>query len=128
MQTLIPLGTYFAIVTCRNSEANIERTLLSIKTQTIVPEYVIVIDDGSTDDTPTLLASYGDRLKWARQENQGEAAAVEARDPERRLSAVGQDQPDDVEAWSHWASATARVYARSTDPTTRARRWDDRGG
>jgi glycosyltransferase involved in cell wall biosynthesis len=38
---------------------------------------VIVIDDGSTDDTPQLLASYGDRLKVIRQENQGPSVALD---------------------------------------------------
>jgi len=49
------LGSYFAIVTCRNSEANIERALLSLRDQTIVPAYVIVVDDGSRDRTPEML-------------------------------------------------------------------------
>jgi glycosyltransferase involved in cell wall biosynthesis len=49
------LGTYFAIVTCRNSEADIEKALLSLKDQTVPPLYVIVIDDGSKDRTPEAL-------------------------------------------------------------------------
>ena len=49
------MGTYFVIVTCRNSETNIERALLSLKEQTVRPEYVIVIDDGSRDRTPEIL-------------------------------------------------------------------------
>jgi glycosyltransferase involved in cell wall biosynthesis len=49
------LGTYFAIVTCRNSEANIEEALLSLKEQSVLPLYVIVIDDGSRDKTPEIL-------------------------------------------------------------------------
>ncbi|MEM2140818.1 glycosyltransferase family 2 protein [Nitrososphaera sp.] len=49
------MGSYFAIVTCRNSEANIERALLSLKAQTVKPAYVIVIDDGSRDRTPEML-------------------------------------------------------------------------
>lgn len=51
------MGTYFAIVTCRNSEADIERALLSLKEQTVEPAYVIVIDDGSRDRTPDILKS-----------------------------------------------------------------------
>lgn len=49
------MGTYFAIVTCRNSEADIERALLSLKDQTVRPAYVVVIDDGSWDRTPEIL-------------------------------------------------------------------------
>ncbi|MDX9818626.1 MAG: glycosyltransferase [Desulfococcus multivorans] len=36
---------------------------------------LIVVDDGSTDDTPELLRSYGNRLTAIRQENRGVSAA-----------------------------------------------------
>jgi glycosyltransferase involved in cell wall biosynthesis len=49
------LGTYFTIVTCRNSETGIEQALLSLKAQTVPPSYVIVIDDGSRDRTSRIL-------------------------------------------------------------------------
>ncbi len=49
------MGTYFSIVTCRNSENNIESSLQSLQNQTLKPKYVIVIDDGSTDKTSEIL-------------------------------------------------------------------------
>ncbi|HEX4735758.1 MAG TPA: glycosyltransferase [Thermoleophilaceae bacterium] len=36
---------------------------------------VLVVDDGSTDRTPEVLAGYGDRVRVIRQENAGESAA-----------------------------------------------------
>lgn len=36
---------------------------------------VIVVDDGSTDGTPDVIASFGSRVKAARQENAGHGAA-----------------------------------------------------
>ncbi len=39
---------------------------------------VIVVDDGSLDETPELLASYGDRIRILRQENRGLSAARNA--------------------------------------------------
>ena len=53
------MGSYFAIVTCRNSENEIENAIISLLKQTIIPKYVIVVDDGSTDGTPGIL----ERLK-----------------------------------------------------------------
>jgi glycosyltransferase involved in cell wall biosynthesis len=49
------LGTYYVIVTCRNSEDNITAALNSLKDQTLKAEYVIVVNDGSTDRTPEIL-------------------------------------------------------------------------
>ena len=50
------MGNYFAIVTCRNSEINIMDSLNSLKKQTLQAEYVIVINDGSTDRTAEILS------------------------------------------------------------------------
>jgi glycosyltransferase involved in cell wall biosynthesis len=43
------------VLTCRNSEDTISHALGSIMEQTITPEYIIVIDDGSTDKTRDIL-------------------------------------------------------------------------
>lgn len=47
--------SYFAIVTCRNSESELENAIISLLKQTTKPRYIIVIDDGSTDNTPNIL-------------------------------------------------------------------------
>lgn len=49
------MGSYFAIVTCRNSENEIENAIISLLKQTITPKYIIVVDDGSTDNTNRIL-------------------------------------------------------------------------
>lgn len=52
-------------MTCRNSEKEIESAIISLLKQTIVPKYVIVVDDGSTDGTSRILEglkSRNDRL------------------------------------------------------------------
>ncbi|MFY9798013.1 MAG: glycosyltransferase family A protein [Candidatus Nitrosopolaris sp.] len=49
------LNTYFVIVTCRNSEYNIKESLSSLRGQTVKPEYIIVINDGSIDKTQEIL-------------------------------------------------------------------------
>ena len=49
------MSDYFAILTCRNSQGSIRSAIVSILKQTIVPEYIIVINDGSTDKTIDIL-------------------------------------------------------------------------
>src|SRR3990172_12047360 len=55
MNRLDKVGTYHIIITCRNSEDRIKDAIYSLKKQTIQPEYVIVIDDGSKDNTGEIL-------------------------------------------------------------------------
>jgi glycosyltransferase involved in cell wall biosynthesis len=50
----------------------------SVLSQTFSDYELIVIDDGSTDDTQNLLRSYGTKIKVIRQENQGPEVARNA--------------------------------------------------
>ena len=56
------MGTYFTIVTCRNSENDIEKALMSLSNQTIKPSYIIVIDDGSKDNTGKVLKEISKKI------------------------------------------------------------------
>ena len=49
------MGSYYAIVTCRNSEIEIENAINSLLKQSAKPRYIIVVDDGSTDNTNRIL-------------------------------------------------------------------------
>ena len=64
--------------------------------QTGVTIEVIVVDDGSTDDTPAILASYGQRLVVVRQPNRGLAAARNAGLARVRGKVVGFLDADDT--------------------------------
>lgn len=68
--------TVSAIVPAYNSSATIRETLRSIYDQTY-PHIieVIVVDDGSTDDTPAIIAREFPEVILIRQENAGGAAA-----------------------------------------------------
>lgn len=67
------------IIPTHNRAHLLPRAVESILRQTYGAVEVVVVDDGSTDETPSLLASlaaeHGDRLRHMRQENAGCAAA-----------------------------------------------------
>ncbi len=68
------------LIPAYNEAANIEATILSVMSGSAVPEQVIVIDDGSTDDTPLVLEriakDYGERLQVIRRDNSGSKAGA----------------------------------------------------
>jgi glycosyltransferase involved in cell wall biosynthesis len=64
-----------AVVPVYNGAATIERALASILAQDFHDAEVIVVDDGSTDRTPEILRSYGDRIRVLRQEDRSSPAA-----------------------------------------------------
>lgn len=64
------------IIPCYNAQDWIAETIDSCLAQTYPHVEIIVVDDGSTDQTPTLLRAYGDTIRYVRQpRNQGGNAA-----------------------------------------------------
>ena len=55
---------YVLISPCRNEAAYIRKTLDSVVAQTVPPALWIIVDDGSTDDTPEILAEYAGIHPW----------------------------------------------------------------
>jgi len=68
-------GSISVTIAAYQAERWIAEALDSILAQTRPPDELIVVDDGSTDGTAAILAGYGDRIRVARQENSGAAAA-----------------------------------------------------
>lgn len=68
------------IITAYNSAAFIERSLQSALAQRFPKsEYeIVVIDDGSTDETPQVLARFGGAIRVIRQANRGFVGAANA--------------------------------------------------
>lgn len=62
------IGTY-------NGQQFLEETLESVLAQTYRPLEIIVVDDGSTDETWNVLLSFGTRIRAIHQANGGVAAA-----------------------------------------------------
>src|SRR5580693_1633741 len=63
------------IIAAYNSEATIRATLDSVLKQTAPPDEILVMDDGSTDQTPSLLKSYEPRVTVHTQANGGPGSA-----------------------------------------------------
>jgi len=63
------------IIPCFNSEAHIEETVESVLAQTHESVELIVVDDGSTDKTVSIIRNYGSKLRLICQKNQGVCSA-----------------------------------------------------
>ena len=62
------------VIPTYNSARTIHAAIDSALAQTIAPYEVIVLDDGSTDGTVSILQSYGSSITVLRQENSGVAS------------------------------------------------------
>ena len=67
-----------AIIPAYNADSFIREAVDSALGQTHTDVEVIVVDDSSTDDTASVLQSYGERIIVHRQPNGGVAAARNA--------------------------------------------------
>lgn len=58
--------SYVLISPCRNEADYMRRTLDSVVAQTVTPALWVIVDDGSTDATPQILADYAAAHDWIR--------------------------------------------------------------
>ena len=84
-----PMGNSLisCIVPVYNGEQYLREALDSILAQGYRPIEVIVVDDGSTDGTRSVVESYNEQVRYLWQPNAGLAATP--RPPDPRGSAVG---------------------------------------
>ncbi|WP_312015220.1 glycosyltransferase family 2 protein [Bradyrhizobium lablabi] len=133
------------VIPAFNAEATIDETLRSVRSQSHERLEIIVVDDGSTDDTVAVAALHADRdprITIIRQDNAGVAAArnagwraasaefiafIDADDlwapskVERQLQAMiaGGERTGLVYSWYAWIDANSRVSVKS-DPVFHA--------
>lgn len=69
---------YSVVVPAYNAAATLQQTIASILAQTVPAREIIVVDDGSTDDTASIAGSITGPVTVVRQSNQGPGAATTA--------------------------------------------------
>ncbi|MBL4877505.1 MAG: glycosyltransferase family 2 protein, partial [Hyphomonas sp.] len=63
------------VIPTYNRASLLANTLNSVLAQIRQPDEILLIDDGSTDDTPAIAARYP-QVRYVRTENQGKSAAI----------------------------------------------------
>lgn len=100
---------YFSVVIPTHNRAPLlDACLSSVFAQRFDDYEVLVVDDGSTDDTAAVLARYGNRVRVYRQSNLGPGAARNTGISQAQGRYVAFLDSDDV--WFPW---TLGVYARA---------------
>ncbi len=68
-------GTVSCVIPVYNGERYLAEAIDSVLAQTVPPQEIIVVDDGSTDGTPGVTRAYGEAVRYVRQDNAGATVA-----------------------------------------------------
>lgn len=55
---------YIVITSVKDEGKNIEKTIVSIVNQTILPQEWVIVNDGSSDDTKSIIVNYAKKYRW----------------------------------------------------------------
>lgn len=104
-----------ALVDTYNHERYIEQALVSVLEQGLSPQEleIVVVDDGSTDKTPSIIQKFAPRVKHVRKKNGGQASAFNTAFPELHGQLVALLDGDD---WFAKGKLTAVTQALEQDP------------
>ncbi|MGH9727963.1 MAG: glycosyltransferase family 2 protein [Candidatus Acidiferrales bacterium] len=94
-----------ALIDTYNHERYIEQAIVSVLEQGLSPSEleIVVVDDGSTDNTASLVAKFAPRIGYIRKKNGGQVSAFNAAIPETHAPIVAFLDADD---W--WAKGKLR--------------------
>ncbi len=96
------------VIPCYNAAAFLRATIESILGQTQPVLEVIVVDDGSADDSANIAESFGPPVRVIRQPNQGESAARN-----RGIEAAGGDWVAFLDADDLWLPTKVELQAEA---------------
>ncbi len=105
------------VIPAYNAERWIRTAVDSVLAQSFRDFELTVVDDGSSDDTPHLVAAYGERVRHVRQANQGVSRARNRGFAESRATWVAFLDADD--AW-HPEKLARQMAALLSTPGCRA--------
>lgn len=95
------------VIPVRDGEQYLGAAIDSVLAQTRPPQEVVVVDDGSLDATPAVIAGYGDRVRGIRQPRRGNASAVN-----RGITAVSGEYVAFLDADDLWTREKLAVQLR----------------
>ena len=84
------------VIPAFNAAAYVGQAIESVLVQTLPPSGIVVVDDGSVDETALVVKRFGCRVTYIRQENRGVAAARNRGAAESRTEWVAFLDADDV--------------------------------
>ncbi|MCK4434109.1 glycosyltransferase family 2 protein, partial [Candidatus Bathyarchaeota archaeon] len=92
------MSSVSVILTCYNGVRWISKAIESVLAQTYEDFELVIIDDGSTDGSKKIVASYlsDERVRYIHQENKGFSAAVNRGIKETTSSLIGFIGQDDL--------------------------------
>lgn len=85
-----------AVITNYNYGRYLDQAIESVLAQTYAPVEIVVVDDGSTDDSEAVVHQYGARVRWVAQSHRGVSAARNRGIQESRGEAIAFLDADDV--------------------------------
>lgn len=88
--------TYSVAIPAYNAAKTIGQTLAAVLNQTVPPRDVVVIDDGSTDETATIASAFSDTVRVLRQDNMGCGAAFTRAVRQTMMPVIAAVDADDV--------------------------------
>ena len=62
----VPIVPLVVISPVRNEGKYVQKTLDAMVAQTVQPVYWLFVDEGSTDDTKSIIESYDEKYPWIR--------------------------------------------------------------